>query len=545
MKNKRHVTRSNEATPKLSGLMVKNNKRQQLKLFSVGLIFFSAQLLSETISTASAAGIPPAYDVQFIGGERESINNTGQVVGWTKGVVGSPDRAWVFNDVTGIEYLPVPAGWHSKAYDINDNGIIVGYASETGFLDSPGGAAQWQPTINGYEMTLINTVDTDRGSSAVAINNQGDIIGTRTFLTELSPGRFTTVTRGFLLESDGTFTANLNDLGFEATPKDINDAGQIVGGSLRMTNGIVENLGAPTGYTATFINAINNFGQVAASSVLSSSSARSATRFTDSTGWEVLSFQGSEDAAHGINDAGDVALSASYSCSNGVASPVVFLETIGTFCVQDLITNKDWSLIAPSYGNKINLDRQMILTGQNRITGEFGTVMLTPIGDFPPPTAAENLAAVAIDGDWQQPYNRIELAWTDTSSNENGFRIERAPFNGTWEAIDTAGINATSYKDLTIELGVTYEYRVTAFGLGGDSLSSNIATVTAPSNPVDTVAPVVSFISPTNGEQVSGDRIIISVNSSDNISVTSVDIYVSINGSDVKICTVLDPTTNE
>lgn len=173
------------------------------------------------------------------------------------------------------ELLPVPAGWHSQANDINDNGIVVGSAG--GGNGIPDVAVQWQPTVNGYEMIEINLPADDVSSSASAININGDIVGSRSFWTEIRTGVTTVVTRGFLLDSNGVLTENLSDQGFTALPSGINDVGQVVGGSLRMTAGIVEDLGVPivpegqTRYSLAFLNAINNVGQVAATTVLASS----------------------------------------------------------------------------------------------------------------------------------------------------------------------------------------------------------------------------------------------------------------------------------
>ena len=69
--------------------------------------------------------------------------------------------------------------------------------------------------------------------------------------------------------------------------------------------------------------------------------------------------------------------------------------------------------------------------------------------------------------------------------------------------------DATNHTDTTVGVGVTYEYRVRATGLGGASPWSNVVTVTAPATPLDTTPPVVTILTPANGATVSGigDRI--------------------------------------
>ncbi len=80
------------------------------------------------------------------------------------------------------------------------------------------------------------------------------------------------------------------------------------------------------------------------------------------------------------------------------------------------------------------------------------------------PAAATNLAAVVISS------GRIDLTWTDGSTNEVGFRIDRCAGVGctTFTAIDTVAADAAFYSDLSVALGTDYRYRVTPFNSAGD-----------------------------------------------------------------------------
>ena len=103
----------------------------------------------------------------------------------------------------------------------------------------------------------------------------------------------------------------------------------------------------------------------------------------------------------------------------------------------------------------------------------------------PPPNAAPSgLTATAVSA------NEIDLSWTDNSSNEDGFIIDRAPDNGgragTWAQIATVSTNITTYSDVGLAPLTTYWYRVRAYTTGGASDYSNqtnalTPTVTAPS----------------------------------------------------------------
>jgi len=57
----------------------------------------------------------------------------------------------------------------------------------------------------------------------------------------------------------------------------------------------------------------------------------------------------------------------------------------------------------------------------------------------------------------------IALNWTDNSTDETGFEIQRSPDGSTWATIATVAVDATHYED---ESGPgTYYYRVRATAL--------------------------------------------------------------------------------
>jgi hypothetical protein len=80
-----------------------------------------------------------------------------------------------------------------------------------------------------------------------------------------------------------------------------------------------------------------------------------------------------------------------------------------------------------------------------------------------------------------QAKRRIQLTWTDASSNEAGFVIERS-VNGpdAWTEYATVGANVTSYTNTGLTPGTTYYYRVKAKGSSCvDSGYTNVANATA------------------------------------------------------------------
>ena len=76
---------------------------------------------------------------------------------------------------------------------------------------------------------------------------------------------------------------------------------------------------------------------------------------------------------------------------------------------------------------------------------------------------------------------QLTLTWTDNSTDEDGFKIERdAGPTGTFVQITTVGPNFTSYIDSGLASATTYCYRVRAYNTAGDSAYSNQSCGTTP-----------------------------------------------------------------
>ncbi|PID59209.1 MAG: hypothetical protein CR986_06950 [Ignavibacteriae bacterium] len=73
---------------------------------------------------------------------------------------------------------------------------------------------------------------------------------------------------------------------------------------------------------------------------------------------------------------------------------------------------------------------------------------------------------------------KITLSWTDNSSAENGFYIERGEGNPiVFSKIDSVGENVTTYNDFTVEEGVEYSYRINSYNSIITSEYSNVISI--------------------------------------------------------------------
>ncbi len=98
-----------------------------------------------------------------------------------------------------------------------------------------------------------------------------------------------------------------------------------------------------------------------------------------------------------------------------------------------------------------------------------------------PPAAPAGLTATPVST------NQINLKWTDTSTNEDGFSLERSTNGANYAALWVTAAGVTNYADTSLAPGTTYYYRVQAFrSCWGNSAYSIPASATTivPSAPV-------------------------------------------------------------
>lgn len=484
---------------------------------SIFIIFTVLAILILTLGVATpvqgAEGLPN-YQLQYLGpGSPSAINNNGVVVGAkVNGINYEP-----LVSVGGATWtpLPVPIGATSVfPTDVNDSGVIVG-VSYSNWVPS---AVRWTPIGGGYAVEILPRIAGDTSSYATSINNLGQIVGARNALGYVPTGQ------GWLY-SDTLGLVNLSaQYGLWTVPTAINDIGQVISGveRLDLNTGIIDDIGSgPSNYQPITSIAFNNNGMIAGSAAQSSTSLNivSVFRYEGAAGWRFIAGSSRYTIAASINNRGDIGY--------GELGPGLYLDGLGTYALSSLldpaVISAGWAATGSS--PQINDQRVVAVTARNSITGQTGGVLLTPTGTLQPPTAPINLQGVAHTATRMEPYNSINLTWENTSTLTRSYELERRQAGGTvWTLLAlTPPGTATNHTDTTVGVGITYEYRVRAVGLGGSSPSSNVVTVTSPTTPLDTTPPTVTISTPLNGATVSG-TVTVSAQATDNVAVEYLEI---------------------
>jgi probable HAF family extracellular repeat protein len=325
--------------------------------------------------------LPAAYsviDLGTLGGptsEAESINNSGQIVGYSDTSSATQHAFW-YAQGTGMHDLGTLGGLNSFATGINDAGEIVG-VSDTA-VNSYGGHPQRAFLYSNGSMVDLGvlgdqdpSVTFNETSAAIAINNAGQVVGisqnSETFL--YSAGTMLPVDS---ISIDYSFIYEVNHA--------INDSGEIIGDVLAgqpgvYSNGGVVNLVGTLG-VGTVERSINNSGSIVGY-IYTPGGDSHAFLYTDDTAAgptmvDLGTLGGGTSIATGINKSDQVVGQA--QTADGFLHAVVYTD--GTMRdLNDLIpADSGWTL---SSASAINDRGQIVGYGWNA-KGEEHAFLLNP-----------------------------------------------------------------------------------------------------------------------------------------------------------------------
>ena len=95
---------------------------------------------------------------------------------------------------------------------------------------------------------------------------------------------------------------------------------------------------------------------------------------------------------------------------------------------------------------------------------------------------------------------QINLSWTDNSTNEAGFKIERRTDSANYAVVGTVNQDVLAFSDSGLTPSTTYTYRVYTYNAVGNSLTfSNELTITTTA---ETVLPTLTTASASSITQI-------------------------------------------
>lgn len=376
---------------------------------SVAWTVFGSLLL---IVCPSAFANAPLHEVTFLGEGfgGVALNEHGDAVGWFTAPGGGTTAAAAIGG-NSAQALPLPEGMtYSVAYDINNDGVIVGGSSTFANAWLQPIATVWRPNGSGWDVELLGTYSTDPYSIAYAVNDAGDIVG--------GSGHTPWSWSSGVLFAGGDVT-RIADL---MNAIDVNEERQVLSGSsslLDLDTMTVSDLGAPDGtWNGPVLTDVNNLGEVCGRVMGYWSECNTfSVIFTHDAGWAFVSGCGTYTTANAINDVGDVLIYYQYG-------PVgVLFHDDALYGVGDLV-NRDASVWFPQSAADINNARQILVSVKNLDTDATGSGVLTRTGgevsNEPPVTgiAASPLVGkipfevqFLSDGEWDPDGEVVSYLW--------------------------------------------------------------------------------------------------------------------------------------
>lgn len=150
---------------------------------------------------------------------------------------------------------------------------------------------------------------------------------------------------------------------------------------------------------------------------------------------------------------------------------ITWNPSVGAFSgytLQRSIDNSTWTTIMPtrvanSFSDSIGDYDGIYYYHVRAEAGSRISDYSSPASILLPPLAPGHLTASVVSA------SQIHMVWTDNSSSEIGFSIDRSSDGSVWQTLGSVGSNVTTYDDTGLAQGTSYFYRVSAFNSTGSS----------------------------------------------------------------------------
>lgn len=113
-----------------------------------------------------------------------------------------------------------------------------------------------------------------------------------------------------------------------------------------------------------------------------------------------------------------------------------------------------------------------------RASNSAGDSGYSNVTNAAPPACPANPPAAPSNLNLKGKRGKVELDWTDNSTDEDGFRIYRGLSAGSLSLVATVGPNTTSYDDTGLANKTTYYYKVCSFNANGEGCTAVASVAT-------------------------------------------------------------------
>jgi len=169
------------------------------------------------------------------------------------------------------------------------------------------------------------------------------------------------------------------------------------------------------------------------------------------------------NGTQGLSYSGSIAGDA----SDTDADPLTFAKSAGPTWLS---VASNGALIGTPGAADVGVNSFTVSVSDGRGGSDTATLQITVIGQLAAPS---NLDGTPVG------LKRIDLSWTDNSSGETGFKIERSNNGTKFSQIATVGAGVTTFSNTGLRRGKTYLYRIRAYNSTGNTPYSNTVSVRA------------------------------------------------------------------